>query len=192
LPKVSPRKDQIFAAAALLFRKKGFKATSMRMIAAALGIEASSLYNHIASKQEILAEQLLEIAASFMSGMSEIEHSSLNPIEKLEKLVALHVKLTLAFPDQISLITGEWVHLEEPVLQQYKSLRSEYEFRFKAIIIDGINMGLIENVDPEMALFSILSSLHWLYSWSGRHKEMKATNIENEIKQCLLYGLKKR
>jgi hypothetical protein len=82
--------------------------------------------------------------------------------------------------------------LEEPVLQQYKSLRNEYESRFKAIIIDGINKGLIENVNPEMALFSILSSLHWLYSWSGRHKEMNAIDIENEIKQCLLYGLKKR
>jgi len=162
------------------------------MIASELKIEASSLYNHIESKQAILKEMLLEMAEKFIEGMQEVENSNANPIEKLEMLVGLHVKLTLQFPDQISLITGEWVHLEEPALRQYIHLRNGYELSFKTIIADGMKLGMIEKIDIEMALFSILSSLHWLYSWSGRHRELKAEALEKEIKQCLLYGLKKR
>jgi AcrR family transcriptional regulator len=186
------RKDQILQVAARLFRKKGFSATSVRMIASEMNMEAASLYNHISSKQDILKELLLTLAREFMEGMETVEKSDANPFQKLEMLVSLHVKLTLAHPDQISLITGEWVHLEEPMLSQYVAHRSDYEKRFKSIISDGMKEGFIEKIDVDMAVFSILSSLHWLYSWSGRHRELAAEEIEKEIKQCLLYGLKKR
>jgi AcrR family transcriptional regulator len=186
------RREQILDVAARLFRKKGFKATSVRMIATEMNMEAASLYNHISSKQDILKELLLQMADEFTKGMAAVEKSKLNPFEKLELLVGLHVKLTLDHPDQISLITGEWVHLEEPAFQQYMALRSDYEMRFKSILSEGMKQGYIEKVDIEMALFSILSSLHWLYSWSGRHPDLKAADLEKEIKQCLLLGLKKR
>jgi len=44
------RREQIIQTAARLFRAKGFMASSMRDIAAELGIEAASLYSHIKSK----------------------------------------------------------------------------------------------------------------------------------------------
>ncbi|HCT23363.1 MAG TPA: TetR/AcrR family transcriptional regulator, partial [Chitinophagaceae bacterium] len=50
----SSRKDIIVSKAASLFREKGYKATSMRELADAVGVEAASLYNHIHSKTEIL------------------------------------------------------------------------------------------------------------------------------------------
>ncbi len=48
------KKDVITFKAAVLFRKKGFASSSMRELADILGVEASSLYNHIGSKSEIL------------------------------------------------------------------------------------------------------------------------------------------
>ena len=113
------KKIQIYNAAARLFRKKGYKATSMQDIANALDIKAASLYNHISSKQEILKHLLINIADAFTVGMKDIEESSLDDIEKLEQLVILHVDLTLRYKDSIALITGEWVHLENPLLDQY-------------------------------------------------------------------------
>ncbi|MBP8764383.1 MAG: helix-turn-helix transcriptional regulator, partial [Ferruginibacter sp.] len=40
--------------AAMLFRKNGFTSTSMQHIAAELGVEAPSLYNHITGKAQLL------------------------------------------------------------------------------------------------------------------------------------------
>jgi AcrR family transcriptional regulator len=192
LLKQKPRKEQILEVASALFRKKGYQATSVRMIAAGLGMEASSLYNHISSKQEILRELLLNTAELFTAGLSEIEQSPKNIFEKLESLVALHIQLTLEFPNQISLITGEWVHLEEPALQQYIKLRNEYEHRFKSIISQGMKEEYLDQMDVDIALFSILSTLHWLYSWVGRHKNIDRADLEIQMKKCLLTGLKKR
>ena len=48
------KKDAIIKKAAGLFRKKGFASSSMRELADSIGVEASSLYNHIGSKSELL------------------------------------------------------------------------------------------------------------------------------------------
>ena len=55
----SQRQIQIIDTAASLIKKNGFENTSMRDLAAALEIEASSLYNHISSKDEIFESNLL-------------------------------------------------------------------------------------------------------------------------------------
>ena len=52
--KVKTKKQLILEAAARLFRDKGYAATSMRDLARAVDLKASSLYNHIGSKEEIL------------------------------------------------------------------------------------------------------------------------------------------
>jgi AcrR family transcriptional regulator len=63
----SSTKERILEAAIDLFSKRGFHESSMRDIAASVGIEAPSLYAHYAGKEEILRTILesyrLEIAA---------------------------------------------------------------------------------------------------------------------------------
>jgi len=70
------KKEIIKKEAARLFRLKGYKATSMRDIAQEVGMEAASLYNHIANKQELLSETMMYIAEIFTAGMEDILQSS--------------------------------------------------------------------------------------------------------------------
>ena len=61
----------------------GYSATSMNNIAKKIGIRASSLYNHIDSKQEILSNLLLTIANKFHRGIVEVNNMSCCYREKL-------------------------------------------------------------------------------------------------------------
>jgi AcrR family transcriptional regulator len=184
------KKAIIKAEAAKLFRKKGFTASSMQDIAEAVGMKAASLYNHIGSKQEILKDLLLNIAAAFTEGILDIEASSLSGMEKLEELVNLHVDLTFKYKDSISLITGEWVHLTEPELSLYRNQRIQYEEKFLAILKDCKKENLIDkNLNLDIALFSILSSLHWLYSWHIKNPKLGKTELAKQLKAVLLKGI---
>lgn len=186
------KRAQIKNEAARLFRKKGYRATSMQDIADALGIKAASLYNHIKSKQEILHELLINIADAFTAGMTDIQDSGLNNIEKLEELITLHVDLTFRYKDSIALITGEWVHLEEDVLKDYLEKRNNYEKAFKDILKKCKEEKLIEeNTDLDIALFSILSSLHWLYNWHNKNSAVSKIELARQLKSILLRGITK-
>lgn len=184
------RKTHIKNTAARLFRKRGFKATSMQDIADVLEIKAASLYNHIGSKQEILQELLFNIAHAFTSGMKDIKASSLDNYEKLEALIDLHVELTLKYRDSIALITGEWVHLEEPYLDDYRKLREQYESDFMNILKSCKDEKLIsDKVNLDLALFSILSTLHWLYNWYNKNKDISKIELSKQLKDLLLKGI---
>lgn len=186
------RKEEIKLCAARLFRKRGYTASSMRDIAKELGIEAPSLYNHIKGKQEILQELLLELAYGFSTEMTHISQSKLKSIDKLERLVKLHVDMTIQHTDAISLITSDWVHLEEPAFSEFVKMRDDYEKKFKKIIRKSIKEGDLESVDVEVTLFSMLSTLRWLYSWLLKHKKINPIELEQGMIQNLISGIRKQ
>lgn len=187
---VKSRKESISACAARLFRKRGYPATSMRDIADAENIKAASIYNHFKSKQEILSSLLLRMAQLFTQGMKIVRASSDHPVGKLEQLIRLHVRLTVEHTDAIALIAGEWIHLEEPHLQQYRQLREAYETDFKTILEEGRQQGQLRNFNTDIALFSILSTLRWLYSWYSKNRSYEPEALAQEMIDTLLGGIK--
>ena len=136
------KKQQIYAAAARLFRDRGYPATSMRHLAEAVDLKASSLYNHIGSKEDILREICFENARKYLSNLNAVAESADSGLDKIKTLIDLH--LTMAAEDVTSVIAfnDEWRHLSEPWLSDFIQLRKDYEKGFLKIIEAGIAAGL--------------------------------------------------
>lgn len=143
----SSRKDIIVSKAASLFREKGYKATSMRELADAVGVEAASLYNHIHSKTEILHVICFNVANRFMSHMESIELENVSAIIKVEKLLRFHINEMLHQYEEVYVSDREWKHLTDPYLSNFQNQRRTYRKRFAAIIEKGIVAGEIKSID---------------------------------------------
>lgn len=187
---MTSKKEQIFLAARKLFRHKGYASSSMQDIATELNIKAASLYNHIQSKQEILQKLLIEGGELFAKGMSEIQGSSLPAMEKLERLIALHVRLSIEHTDLMALMMVEWRHLEEPAMSRYKTLRDDYENEFRQILKAAISEEKLVGVHQEIALFSMLTTLQRFYAWYDKRSTMNALDLEKHTIKCLLDGIR--
>ena len=185
----SSRKEEIKQVAARLFKEKGYRATSMRDLAKTVGMEAASLYNHINSKQEILQELLMHIALRFTDAINEIIQLDISSLNKLERIIGVHVSLTIEFSHSMSIITSEWVHLEQPFLDEYKDLRKSYELKFRSLIEHCMQEGDFVQLDSELALFSMLSTLRWLYSWYDADNPLGKDELEEQMIHCLIKGL---
>lgn len=183
------RKEEIKIKSTDLFRAKGYAATSMRDIAKAMEMEASSLYNHISSKQQILSELLIETAELYMTGLRQITSSKIPSIDKLERLIADHIQITLQYPQQVALISGEWIHLAEANKSTFLDMRMEYERKFKKTIKACIKDGNIQPVHIELSMFTILSTLRSLYSWTNKYK-INPIELEKEVISMLLDGIR--
>lgn len=163
----------------------------MQDIANELNMKAASLYNHIASKQEILSSLLLEGAQLFIDRMEEVQRSQLSLTEKIEQLIVVHVRLSVDRTDLMALMAVEWRHLEGEALSQYKLDREQYEAAFRGLISEAIAKEELQPVDVELALFSILTTLQRLYAWYDRHSHLNPFDLEKYLIQCLLGGLRR-
>ena len=63
-------KEKITEEALILFAQKGYKGTSVKNIADAVGIKDASLYNHFKSKQEIF-DSIVELISKHISELSK-------------------------------------------------------------------------------------------------------------------------
>src|SRR5438128_12273892 len=66
------RGEEVYSAALRLFREKGYHATSMQDIAAAVGLYKGSLYHYIGSKEELLARVFERGMGSLLTDVERI------------------------------------------------------------------------------------------------------------------------
>ncbi len=182
------RKNKIITVAATLFKKKGYSAVTMRDLAEALDIKAASLYNHIHSKQEILSTIIIDTAEAFTNDMEDIKTQSVSTQEKLKMIIGLHIDLTVKSPDAMACLNNDWMHLEEK-LPYFVKMREDYEENFRSILKEGIVQGEIINRDPEIMLFSMLSTLRTLYIWYTKKDGVDAKTIKKDLPTTLLNGI---
>lgn len=188
-PKNSDRKSEIVTISAQLFKEKGYSAVTMRDIAQAIDIKAASLYNHIKSKQEILVLMIIQIAEEYTETIRTIEASGETSVEKIKKVIQLHIDITVSNPDALASLNNDWMHLPQIELQYFLKMREEYEDIFRAIVNKGIADGEIKNYNAEVIIFSILSTIRTLYLWYGKKKDFNANVLKTNLNKILLEGI---
>lgn len=189
--KITDRKLEIITIAAQLFKEKGYSAVTMRDIAQAMNIKAASLYNHIKSKQEILVLIIIEIAEEFTNVMNDIVDSKTTVVNKIERVIQLHIAITLRNADALACLNNDWMHLTDDELRYFIKMREEYEENFRKIISKGVLDGEIKNINQEVVVFSILSTLRTMYLWYDKTKSLDAKILQNTIAAVFLTGVKK-
>ncbi len=186
------KKELVFEAAGKLFMEKGYLAASMRELAERVGLEqASSLYNHLKSKEEVLRKICFDNANKFINGISEIEQQSNTSAEKVKQLIALHIRVATDDFTSVTVFNDEWRHLSEPFLSNFLTLRRDYENRFRKIIESGIASGEFKKTHSTVALYTILTSVRWIHYWYNEERELSLEDMEKDITSMLLTGLEK-
>lgn len=185
---IESRKNEIVKTAEKLFKEKGYSAVTMRDLAKSMGIKAASLYNHINSKQDILKTIIISLAEEFTKEMKIIRSSESSCIEKLEKIIELHVKISSQNIYGMASLNNDWMHLEEQ-LEYYQTLRINYEDNFLAILKEGVNSKEIVNIKPEVMMFSILSTLRSLYIWIPKKEDINLKELSHSLCEILIKGI---
>jgi AcrR family transcriptional regulator len=163
------RRAAIMAAAADLFRDRGFRATSLDDIGAAAGVSGPAIYRYFKSKHELLTVLIEEAAIAWRSAVDEVLNTDAPPLLMLEHLIdaavalqlengnlrgVLHQELRsldddarrrLARTDRVTM--AEWVHL----LCEVRPNLTDDEARAAVLMVDGLlrSVSLRTTVDRE-------------------------------------------
>src|ERR687885_1218249 len=104
---MATRRHELTRQAARLFAEKGYHGTSIGEIADALGVQKGSLYAHIASKQDLLYETMLEGARAFHAGLDAIP-DELPATEKIRLALRSHLRVVADQLDVATVFVQEW------------------------------------------------------------------------------------
>ncbi|MET0463594.1 MAG: TetR/AcrR family transcriptional regulator [Chitinophagaceae bacterium] len=184
------KKDLILQKAALMFREKGFAATSMRDLAETVGIEAASLYNHIQSKSEILQDITFRMATDCNEHLASLDNNGMNSTQKIESLIRFHVQMMINRFEDYYVMVNEWIHLAEPHLTEFSVQRRNYVQKMENIIQEGINNKEMKAVIPYVAVLTILSSVRGLEFWHRSRQHITPVEMEDNMVNHLINGLK--
>ena len=185
------KKDIIVKKAAGLFHKKGYSATTMRELAQVVGIEASSLYSHISSKEELLIHLCFTNAKKFSDGMTEAENLNGSICEKIEFLLNQQIRIALEEGTSVTVFDDEWKHLSEPHLGSFLQIRKDYQRRFMELIKLGIESAELKNMDPSIMMNTLISSIRWVHLKPELIQQKGIRDLYLNIGQIILTGIKK-
>lgn len=157
--------DAIFAAGIRLMAEHGFEAMSLRQLGAEVGVQASSLYNHIPSKQALLYSIMRRYMDALLTSVSNELTRNDDPIDELRRFVDFHVRYHITRYEALIIINQELKSLESETRQEIINLRDNYEKVLANILRRGVIKGSFKIEDVRITTFAIISMLTGIAAW---------------------------
>ncbi len=174
------RRQLLIAAAARLFRTKGFDATSTRDIAAAADMQSGSPFYFFQSKQALLHAVMQE----GMARVTVTQAAALKALgarapahDKLRALIRHHFEAILG-PDSdfIPVMLYEWRSLSPEQRDEITTQKDDYEAVWTPVLRALHRSGHIK-AKPDAARLLIFGALHWAVQWYSAKGPMTLDEI---------------
>ena len=184
--------EAIRKAGVRLIYEHGYEAMSLRQLAAEVGIQAGSLYNHISTKQDLLFDLVQDHINDLLRELDLALEGKADPVEKLRSFVAFHVTYHMTRKREVFIANSELRSLDAKNYDAVVALRGVYEQRLSQILIDGVSDGDFEVVDIQVATFAILALLTGLCTWYRPGGRLTRDAIISAHEKLVLSGVAPR
>ena len=162
-----------------LFAQHGYAAVSMRMIADAVGVGASALYNHYPTKQTLLMELLTGHMEHLLVAWAD-KPKPKSPHDALEQFARFHIRYHIDKPDEVFLSYMELRSLEPENFATLDKLRRKYE----GILSDILSQ--FPQDDSKVTAMAILGMLTGATTWYKPDGRLNAQEIEDIYARLVL------
>jgi TetR/AcrR family transcriptional regulator, cholesterol catabolism regulator len=157
---------EIREAAAELFYKHGYEATSLRAVAAEVGIKVGSLYNHMGSKDELL----LDIMVAVMDQVTPLVESAAagagpDPISRLEAAIGAHIRFHAQHARETFIGNSELRALLPEQRRLISKRRHDYEKLMQGFIEEAAASVPVALLDSRLQTYAVLALGMHTASW---------------------------
>jgi AcrR family transcriptional regulator len=162
----SIRYQRIIDTAVNLFRKKGYRTTSLDDVSNELGITKAALYHYVESKEELLSVIFTQALQVIFEGTQQIAALDLPPEKKLRQLIHNHItNIIIKNQSLLYVFFAEENQLPEKFSRMVRKKKREYDEILLSVIGEGIAAGVFEKVDPNLLVYTIVGMCNWIYLW---------------------------
>ena len=186
---------EIREVAADLFYKHGYEATSLRAVAAEVGIKVGSLYNHMGSKEELL----LDIMVSVMDQITPLVEGAVaragtDPIARLQAAIDAHIRFHAQNARETFIGNSEIRSLMPEQRRIISKRRRDYEKVLQNLVEEAAASRGVELLDARLQTYALLALGMHVASWYRSDSDVTLDQIVDVYTEVSLrqIGLSKR
>jgi AcrR family transcriptional regulator len=196
-------RQEILRTAARLFQQRGYDATSMSDVAAALKFSKGGLYHHFQSKDEILYEIMVHAMEITQDRVLNPVRGIADPEERLRALIRLHIEIVLSPRDREITVMLHENHPLPPALRKRINARKKEYIHFIENLMAEVQNAQIQNthfqnkaqhqtkgkVSPRAAAFALLGMINWIYQWHKPEGDLQTENLIPQFTRLIFGGI---
>lgn len=172
------------------FFEKGFAATNLREIATASGLKIGSLYNHIASKEDLL----LQVMGGIIEDLIEEQQKAINvegdSVERLRSAIEHHIRFHAERAKEVYIGNSNLRFLSDEARNAIIEKRDQYEAVLISLIEDAGKDGLATILDVRLHAYSIIANGNHIAGWYRPEGRLKLDKIVCHYSKFALRELK--
>jgi len=169
---------RLLEVALILFGEKGYHSVSVREIAKDAGIQASSIYSHLKSKEQILFELLLIGHEEHLDHLRQsLLESSAEPADQIEHLVNAHVVMHATYPLLARICNRELGALSPASHEQIEAIRENSVQQFVDVISRGVRLGVFTPNDPWLVTAALGAMGIRVAEWWGQGRSYEIDEV---------------
>ncbi|HTU75774.1 MAG TPA: TetR/AcrR family transcriptional regulator [Trebonia sp.] len=190
MTETTARRDEILAAAAVLFARKGIKSTTVREIGDAVGVLSGSLYYHFDSKEAMAREILMDFLTAIQKRYATVLTGATDAADGLRRLVHASLQLAREKPHATALYQNELHYLREnPRFSDVQEAAADVQRTWLDLIERGVAEGSLRADIPPRVFHRLVRDAVWLSSRSLRtDREYPAERLARDITSIVLHG----
>jgi AcrR family transcriptional regulator len=184
-------RQEILRTAARLFQQRGYDATSMNDVAAALKLSKGGLYHHFQSKDEILFEIMNHAMEITEERVLAPVRRIADPEERLRALIRLHIEVVLSPRDREITVMLHENHPLPPALRKRINTRKKDYVHFMESLIAELQQSRRAkgSVSPRAAAFALLGMINWIYQWYKPEGDLQTHNLVPQFTDLVFGGI---
>ena len=188
-------RQEILRTAARLFQQRGYDATSMNDVAAALKLSKGGLYHHFQSKDEILFEIMNHAMELTQEHVIAPVRRIVGAEERLRALIRLHIEVVLSVRDREITVMLHENHPLPPALRKRINIRKKEYIHFVESLINDVQLTAQRSrhakcaVSPRAAAFALLGMINWIYQWYKPEGDLQANNLVPQFTDLVFGGI---
>lgn len=176
--------------AARLFQQRGYDATSMNDVAAALKLSKGGLYHHFQSKDEILFNIMSHAMDITEERVINVVRRMQGAEERLRTLIRLHIEVVLSAEDrEITVMLHENHPLSPGLRRKINGRKKDYVHFVENLIADVQRQrNSAATVTPRAAAFALVGMINWIYQWYQPEGSLNGEAIVQQFTEIFFRG----
>jgi AcrR family transcriptional regulator len=181
--------DDVLDAAARIFRRQGFAATTLREVAGEAGLLPGSVHYRFPTRDALLLALMERAVSRGIAAVRAVAQSSDDPVERMRLALRAHLRL-LVESDDAYVLLYDWRALQGDARASMIRLRDQYEAFWDGLLYEAAGAARLKpGVDLKLLRLLGFGALNWAAQWYRPEGGRTPDEIADTLWASLAFGV---